>query len=191
MFANPPAKQLGERWFMKIDDGREFGPVDRPTLDQWLQEKRIGPTTRLKREYDQQWQPAANIYPSLASRPTGNLTAANPFADQPQGGSINPYASGQFMGPTGYASATTSYVEPHRGGAILALAIASWFVCFLLAIAAWVMANEDLKKMRSGKMDNSGYGLTQAGQIIAIIQVVLVCFGGGFLFLISLLAGAN
>src|SRR5687767_11553899 len=48
-FANPPAKEpQPERWFMKIDDGREFGPVERSVLDQWFAERRIGPSTRLK-----------------------------------------------------------------------------------------------------------------------------------------------
>ena len=185
MFANPPAKQLGERWFMKIDDGREFGPVDRATLDQWLQERRIGPTTRLKREYDTQWQLASAVFPSLGGNvPAMSASGGNPFSDQPQGG-VNPYAN------SGFAGSATSYVEPHRGGMILALALVSWFTCFLVGIAAWVMANEDLRKMRSGQMDNSGYGLTQAGQIIGIVNVVLSCLGVGFFFLAVVISAAG
>ena len=164
-FANPPAKDVTEQWLMKIDDGREFGPVDRGTLDHWYAERRIGPTTQLKRQGDNQWQPASRVFPALA---TANITsstttaAANPFAE--------PSAAPTFTPSTGRAPA--AYVEPHRGALVLILAVLSWFVnCFPLGIAAWVMASSDLHKMRIGQMDRSGEGLTRASMIIAIIHV--------------------
>lgn len=188
VYANPPAKDVSERWFMKIDDGREFGPVDRPTLDQWYRERRIGASTQLKREYDAQWQPASAVYPSLTGATAGRTTAssaghsANPFSDQAVYGNAGPYAS---------PGMPTSYVEPHRGGLILAFALIGWMFCILFGVAAWVMAAGDLKKMRAGQMDNSGYGLTQAGMIIAIIQMVLVAVGFAFFFLLVLIGAAN
>lgn len=172
----PPQPAKGEPgWMMKIDDGREFGPVDRATLDQWYAEGRIGVTTQLKQEHAWSWQPAASVYPSLAAAP-GRGLAANPFSEQP--GGVSPYAS---------PNATGSFAQPHRGGLILALALISWFTgCFLVGLVAWILASGDLRKMRSGEMDNSGYGLTQAGMIIGIIHTGMGALITGFVVLLFL-----
>ena len=69
------------------------------------------------------------------------------------------------------------FLQPHRGGTILALGILGWVVCFPLGIAAWVMGNEDLAKMERGQMDRSGEGLTRAGRILGIVQCVLLLVG--------------
>jgi hypothetical protein len=180
-FANPPAKETAvERWYMKIDDGREFGPVERRTLDQWYAERRIGATTQLKREFDANWQPARNVYAALGSA-TQN-PPANPFADQPQ-------QYGYAMPtPGGYGSRT--FAEPHRGGLILTLALVSWLVpgCFFLGAVAWIMGASDLKKIREGVMDPSGQGMTQAGTIIGAIATVLALIGIAFFFLAIMVA---
>ncbi|MHC4225573.1 MAG: DUF4190 domain-containing protein [Planctomycetota bacterium] len=63
--------------------------------------------------------------------------------------------------------------EQHRGSTILVLGILGLALCFLLGIFAWVMGNEDLKKMRAGRMDRSGQGLTEAGRICGIVAVLL------------------
>jgi hypothetical protein len=189
-FANPPAKET-ERWFLRIDDGREFGPIDRPTLDQWFRERRIGPGSQLRRENETAWRPAASVFPSLAmmgsAQPAGS-SAANPFSD-------NPYQSpgaarGATRGPA--YGATRAYAEAHRGGLILALGIVSWVTgCFLIGIAAWIMASGDLKKMRAGVMDSSGMGLTQAGMIIGIIHTVLTGLMFAFFFFMIIIGAVN
>jgi predicted RNA-binding Zn-ribbon protein involved in translation (DUF1610 family) len=66
------------------------------------------------------------------------------------------------------------YLQPHRGGTILALGILGWVICFPMGIAAWIMGNEDLRKMDQGQMDPSGEGLTRAGRILGIVQCVLL-----------------
>lgn len=187
-FANPPAKET-ERWFLRIDDGREFGPIDRPTLDQWFRERRIGPGSQLRRENETAWRPAATVFPSLAMTgpaPSAGGNAANPFAD-------NPYQSPAATRSPSYGApygATRAYAEAHRGGLILALGIVSWVTgCFFIGIAAWIMAVGDLKKMRAGVMDNSGMGLTQAGMIIGIIHTVLGGLGFAF-FILMMFIGA-
>lgn len=172
-FANPPAKETAEQWWMKIDDGREFGPVDRATLDRWYAERRIGPTTQLKRQHDGQWHPASRVFPELAAASTTNIAplsaaGANPFAEQSHAPTFAPSPG----------RAPAAYAEPHRGALILVLALLSWFMnCFPLGIAAWVMASDDLKKMHLGRMDPSGEGLTRASMIIAIIHVGLSALG--------------
>ena len=185
-FANPPAKET-DRWFLRIDDGREFGPIDRPTLDQWFRERRIGPNSQLRRENESAWRSASTLFPSLAmSGPTQQSagSAANPFAD-------NPYQSPAPARGASYGAAR-SYSEPHRGGLILALGIISWATgCVVFGLAAWIMAAGDLNKMNAGRMDNSGRGLTQAGMIIGIIHTVLFGLGMAFVFFAIFVGAMN
>jgi predicted Zn finger-like uncharacterized protein len=64
--------------------------------------------------------------------------------------------------------------EPHRGGMILTFGILGWVVCFIFGIMAWSMGSADLRKMDEGTMDPEGRGLTRAGQIIGMVQCILV-----------------
>jgi hypothetical protein len=65
-------------------------------------------------------------------------------------------------------------MAPHRGALILVLGILSWVACpLLLGILAWVMGNGDLREMDAGRMDPSGRGLTDAGRILGMINVIL------------------
>jgi hypothetical protein len=76
--------------------------------------------------------------------------------------------------------------EPHRGGMILALGIISIVLittCVLsiiglpMGIAAWTMAQGDLRKMRAGRMDPDGMRTTESGRTCAIIGTVLNALG--------------
>ena len=68
-------------------------------------------------------------------------------------------------------------LRPHRGVMILVFGILSWLICFIFGIIAWVMGNADLAEMEAGRMDASGQGLTQAGKIIGMINVILAIAG--------------
>jgi len=76
-------------------------------------------------------------------------------------------------------------VEQHRGSTILVLGILGLMMCFILGIFAWVMGNEDLQKMRAGRMDRSGQGLTEAGRICGMVAVLWQIFGILIFILIS------
>lgn len=85
----------------------------------------------------------------------------------------------QFL-QNGLANATnqSKELEPHRGAMILTFGLIGFFTPILIfSIIAWVMGAEDLKKMKNGVMDKSGYGSTQAGYILGII-VCLLLIGG-------------
>ncbi len=65
-------------------------------------------------------------------------------------------------------------MSPHRGKIILLLGILSCCGgCVLTGLPAWVMANNDLSRMDSGRMDAEGRGLTQAGKLCGIIGTSL------------------
>lgn len=42
-------------------DGREYGPVELPVLEQWIREGRVNAQTRVRREEDANWQSAADV----------------------------------------------------------------------------------------------------------------------------------
>jgi hypothetical protein len=79
--------------------------------------------------------------------------------------------------------------EPHRGTLVLVLGILSLAMFFFplafpLGIAAWVMGQSDLRKMRTNQMDPAGKGSTEAGWICGIIGTILsliplLCCGFG------------
>ena len=106
----------------------------------------------------------------------------NPPPQEPYGqGGQPPYDQGQPQGdqfggyyqqpapPGAPYGAPQGYLEPHHGGTILTLGI--------LGIIAWVMGQSDLEKMRAGRMDRSGEGMTQAGRILGIIATILWAVG--------------
>ena len=47
-------------------------------------------------------------------------------------------------------------LKPHRGSVILAFGILGFVGCALFGVAAWVMADNDLREMDRGYMDRSG-----------------------------------
>jgi hypothetical protein len=65
-------------------------------------------------------------------------------------------------------------MKPHRGTLILVLGILSLVLCAPLGIAAWIMANGDLKQIDAGTMDPTGRSTTNAGRICGIIGTVLL-----------------
>lgn len=83
-------------------------------------------------------------------------------------------------------------LAPHRGTVVLVLGILGLVTgCFICGIIAWVMGNNDLKQMAAGTMDKSGEGLTKAGKICGMINVILVIIGFVIWLLIAVLAGAT
>lgn len=73
--------------------------------------------------------------------------------------------------------AMVSAQRPHRGGLVLVLGILSMLMFAPLGIAAWIMANGDLRAMRAGQMDITGEGMTTAGKVLGILATVLMVIG--------------
>jgi hypothetical protein len=75
---------------------------------------------------------------------------------------------------------------------ILSLVSVAFLCCPLglpLGIAAWIMGQGDLRKMRENVMDPEGRGLTQAGWICGIIGTILNALVTlGWLFYIGVIA---
>lgn len=138
---------LGQ-WRMRTPEGQTYGPVDKCDLDAWVAAGRVSSDCLLSSDVNTNWVHADTVYPAL----TEPARLSPPAASRPVG----------------------RYVAGHRGGLILALGIISWAVgCPIFGICAWVMGSADLREMRAGRMDASGMGLTNAGQIIGMLHAIL------------------
>jgi hypothetical protein len=152
-----------DKWQLRTEDGKVYGPTSKANLDQWVAEGRVTVACQVKRETDSLWQSASQLYPQLTA--TG---AGNPFADRQPG--TNPYSA-----PAGFTpAAARRFSQPHRGGVILTLGIIGIVCCQLLAPVAWVMGQTDLRQIDSGVMDPEGRTMTQVGMVLGIIGTALL-----------------
>lgn len=80
-------------------------------------------------------------------------------------------------------------MQQGRGTLILVLGILSCIIgCFPIGIAAWVMANHDLRGIEDGTIDPVDQGLIKAGKIMGIISLCLFVVGVIVFFAFGLLA---
>jgi hypothetical protein len=77
-------------------------------------------------------------------------------------------------------------LRPHRGALVLTFGILGWVLCVIFGVLAWVWGKEDLRQMDAGRMDPSGRGLTQAGYVLGMIQVIVFVVVLGIFLLVFL-----
>ena len=158
---------------MRTPEGQTYGPVTRADLEAWIREGRLSVECQLAQHQSGPWQAASSVFPELRKPQPVSFTPASPFAAgvQPQ------------------VAAPGRYVEPHRGALILILGILGFFInCPIFSFMAWVMASQDLNAMRSGRMDPSGEGLTQAGYYLGMIWSMIWIVGAVVIGMIPVLA---
>ena len=139
----------------------------------------------------------ADVFESLAPAPTPTpFESELPPLQQPPVGqpgipNASPFATGN---PYGAPSHVEDYRRfsgaPHRGGLVLGLGIGAFFcnVFLIPGILAFVFGLSDLRKMREGKMDREGHGMTLAGTILGGIMTVMTGLVVLFYILIFVIA---
>ena len=80
------------------------------------------------------------------------------------------------------------YPETSQATTILVLGILGLVICGILAPIAWVMGNNEIEAIDSGRRPPQQRGTANAGRILGIIGTVLLAIG--VLFLILVIAGA-
>jgi hypothetical protein len=78
-------------------------------------------------------------------------------------------------------------MKQHRGVLILVFGILGLVLCPFFGVAAWVMGNNDLLEMATGRMDPTGRDLTKAGRICGMVGTALLTLQ---MLLISLLGAS-
>ncbi len=64
-------------------------------------------------------------------------------------------------------------LRKNRGDLVVLMGIGSLFCCPPLGLLAWIMANTDLKRIRSGEMSSEGMSTLRAGRVLGIIGTLL------------------
>ncbi|MDP6445344.1 MAG: hypothetical protein QGG36_01385 [Pirellulaceae bacterium] len=141
-------------WRMKTPEGKVYGPITETEMKDWVNQGRVDAACTLSDD-GEQWRPAGEVFDQL-----------NPVEAVPQQASY-------------YARSPVVVMRPHRGGMILTLGILSWIVaCPIFSIMAWVMGTADLREMSHGQMDDEGMGVTQAGQVLGLLNALVWILAG-------------
>src|SRR5690606_24083954 len=52
-------------WLMRTENGKTYGPVNKPTLDEWMAQGRIASFHFISSDFGATWSSAADVYPEL------------------------------------------------------------------------------------------------------------------------------
>lgn len=85
-------------------------------------------------------------------------------------------------------SQSSAYPEQSQATTILVLGILGIICCGPLGIAAWIMGNNELEAIDSGRRNPEGRSTANAGRIMGIIATVLLILGAIF-FIGALVVG--
>ncbi len=166
-------RRSDEVWFMAVPEGRTYGPVQRDELDRWVASGRVAADCRL-RCGDGVWAPAEQFYPAL------KLPLASAAGRLSERHAVAPASRSGLPRDTGVT------LKADRGLLVLWMGILGSVLFFVpvFGVMAWGMGSSDLREMRQGTMDPRGVGLTRAGQLLGMIEVlafivlmVVVLFG--------------
>ncbi|MGH8915710.1 MAG: DUF4190 domain-containing protein [Acidimicrobiia bacterium] len=83
---------------------------------------------------------------------------------------------------------TPAYPEASQATTALVLGILGIVCCGILAIPAWIMANNELEGIKAGRRNPSNEGVANASRILGIVGTVLL--GIGIVIGILAIAGA-
>jgi hypothetical protein len=82
---------------------------------------------------------------------------------------------------------STAYPEASQASTALVISILGLVCCQVLGIVAWVMANNELEGIKTGKRNPANEGTANAARIIGIVSTVLL--GVGVVLLLLAVAG--
>jgi hypothetical protein len=88
--------------------------------------------------------------------------------------------------PPQFPSNSGSYPEASQATTVLVLGIIAIVICQFLGPVAWVMGNNELAAIDSGRRAPENRGTANAGRILGIISTVLLAIGVILLVLLIL-----
>jgi hypothetical protein len=191
-----PGETAEQTWHMRTPEGSTYGPATWQEVRNWAAEGRVEADCELSQSAGGPWRRASEFLPGLekAQAKTEVLTqpARYPWmnsAHAVEPGGLSQATAPAFSSLAGYQPPAIPgrYYVPHRGGLILVLGLLGFMIsCPIFSLIAWVMGSHDLREIRAGRMDPSGEGLTQAGQIMGMVLSLL--WIAGALLMLGLIA---
>lgn len=85
------AESPGDRWFVRIASGEQFGPASRTVLSTWIREGRVTEDCLVWCESWDQWKPAAEVLPATREAPAAAASvppSESPIRESPQAPSV-------------------------------------------------------------------------------------------------------
>jgi len=164
-------------YFVIADDGNKYGPADVATLNAWIAENRLQPTTILEDSQTMERRAAQNVpglmFPNMsAGGPAMSGNTVRPEPSAPTG-----FSPGAYSAPGGVNSNYPRYDSAPSAEA-QKLVTSAWimgaigiFCCGILPIFGIIRAN---------KAKEMGHPQAQAALIFNIIALVIVCGSAGF-----------
>ncbi|QDU95043.1 TM2 domain-containing protein [Lignipirellula cremea] len=76
------AASTEEMWFVKTDEGEDFGPISRTELDGWVADGRLNGDCQLLIEGSDQWQWASDVFPQLEEQADEDEDPLGPSPEQ-------------------------------------------------------------------------------------------------------------
>jgi len=100
---------LPDSWYLKAEDGEDYGPVPKAELDQWMEEGRITSDCQVLQDGADQWQWASDVYPELEAPETPSSPV--PPVEPTTSGESGDVAAGEFA----FAAADASPSQRGKG----------------------------------------------------------------------------
>lgn len=97
-------------------------------------------------------------------------------------------SSTAWVGSVCPVTVPAAYPEPSQATTALVLGIIGIACCGPLAIVAWVMANNELQAISSGRRDPVNEGTAKAAKIVGLVGAVL--FGISLVWIVLAFAGS-
>jgi len=156
-----------DQWWVRTEEGDEYGPVGRRTLDDWFAENRISRSSHIRHGQTQDWQPADKLLRHFARRGAAAQRSASRLQTLSARGRIQ-----------------RQHWQPHRAHSVLAMAIFGWIFCPAFAILALWQARAEFLAIAGGDVDPQGRSTLIAATVLSGIEVfILVSIV--FIFLLS------
>lgn len=165
-------------WLMRTENGKTYGPVNKPTLDEWMAQGRIASFHFISSDFGATWSSAADVYPELrqasaAFQPSAVArTSSNPFADAPAHGYAPHSAPRPAMGPI------NGGLSQGQGGVLITFAIIGFACCPVFSIVSLIMGIRELTEIKAGRIRQDAKGLVIASIVISVLA--LLSWGGLF-----------
>ena len=184
-YSTPADQAIGDvdEFWMKTQDGAEYGPVDRANLNRWFSEGRVGAGYQIRQGSSGTWHEAAIYEPQSSG-------ARNPYAD----------TSFQNVSPASVSTHSgKSFAKPDPSGLVLSMGLVAWGSWMLCPIAigwipgliAWVKGGTGLREIQQGIADPTNAQLVKVGYYLGMTNVIisLLAFIAAFaIFALSLVA---
>ena len=165
-----PAPVTPVQFFVRTPNAMVYGPSDRQSVLDWIDQGRLDDTCHIREESSEQWI-------GLAAWKFQTRKAQNPIS----------YASGQSANAFGTVPVSTvqsvGYSKTGGGNVVLILGIAGWILC-PTAIGSWVcsclaiyFATIELAKIRNGESPSKEKTIVIIGMWLGIANILAWVLG--------------